>query len=210
MLRTSSPSAYIYSLGNEYRQVHAAFVGAVLAFLAVVIVHRVRPGIGHWVANPTVGADRARRRSQRAHSYGRTGYGPTPRDLPVPLPHAQITAAVRAAMTNWHWSRSLQWFGSYLGVIAVVIAFVGFIILGWHAARQRCRRRYRARCAPGRHALHPAPQHQHRPAVGDAALLARLHSRHRDPRSRSYFAAAWTEALRVGSHIAATSSRWRV
>jgi hypothetical protein len=43
--------------------------------------------------------------------------------------------AVRAAFNAWHYSRSLHWFSAYLGVVALVVAFVGFVVLADRARR---------------------------------------------------------------------------
>src|SRR4029077_8562354 len=67
------------------------------------------------------------------------------RPPPSHLPHtgpAPPTGAVRAAANAWHFSRSLHWFTAYFGVVAVFVAFAGFVLLA-----SRARHRDRAAAA---------------------------------------------------------------
>lgn len=125
---------YVTSLGGEYRQLVAAFVASVLGVVAVVVVHRLRPGLGRRLATvrylfPTLLVGSV------AVFVWAYALRPDPaRDLPVSRPGHPATGAVRTAIFEWHFSRSLHWFSAYIGLVGIVVAFVGFVVL---AARAR-------------------------------------------------------------------------
>ena len=135
---------YVTSLGAEYRELVAAFAATIVAAAAVVVVHRLRPGLGRRIA--------AGRRLPPALAVASTALfvwayvlRPDPvRDLPVSKPGQAVSPSVVVAIQNWHYSRSLHWFSAYIGVVGVVAAFVGFGIL---AARARRAARPRRPCS---------------------------------------------------------------
>ena len=49
----------------------------------------------------------------------------------------KLTKQLSAAITAWHGSRSLHWFSSYIGVVALAGAFAGFVVLARDARNGR-------------------------------------------------------------------------
>lgn len=126
---------YIDSLGGEYRQLVGAFAAAIAGVIAVAIVHRTRPGLGRWftATKAPFGAAVAAATAMFAWAYVAR---PDPeRDLAVVAVGRPVTTALRAAINNWHYSRSLHWFSAYIGVVGLVVAFVGFVVLAARARR---------------------------------------------------------------------------
>ena len=126
---------YIHSLGDEYRQLVAAAVAAMVGLIAVVLIHRLRPGIGRWFNE--------RKLLFAAAVAGATGvfvwayvWRPAPvSDMPLVTPGRPTTAALRTALNEWHFTASLHWFSAYYGLVGLVLAFVGFVVLAAGARR---------------------------------------------------------------------------
>ena len=128
---------YIDSFTDEIRLVEVLIVLALAGVVAGAVVHRVRPGTGRALAARKdvfallvlIGA---------AAFVWAYVWRPDPaRDLQQLAPGQLPTAQWRDSTNQWHWSRSLHWFASYFGLIAVIAAFLGLVVLGWLAVRGR-------------------------------------------------------------------------
>ncbi len=124
---------YITSLGTEYRELLGALVVAVVGVAVVVLIHKVRPGFGHWFVRTRYPFAAAVAASTVVFVWAYV-WRPDPRsDLPVAIAGRPITQALRDAANNWHFSWSLHWFSAYFGLPALVVAFVGFVVLASRA-----------------------------------------------------------------------------
>jgi FtsH-binding integral membrane protein len=126
---------YIHALGDEYLELVGALVVALAAFVAVVIVHRSRPGIGRWVLDRTYIFATAVAGASALVLWAYLWRPDPASDMPVLPPGKPVTRAFRLALNGWHFSRSLHWFSAYIGVVGVVVAFVGFVVLAARARR---------------------------------------------------------------------------
>jgi hypothetical protein len=126
---------YVRALGTEYRQLVDMFRVAIAAAILVIVAHRTRPGLGRWLASRRY-LFAAAVAAAAAVSLWAYVWRPDPvRDLPVFTSSAQVTARLRTVWANWHYSWSLHWFSAYFGLPAIMIAFVGFVILASRARR---------------------------------------------------------------------------
>jgi hypothetical protein len=126
---------YVTSLGSQYSQLVGALVAAVLGAVAVIVIHRVRPGFGRWFAGRNYPFAAAVAASVGVFAWAYV-WRPLPAsDLPVVDPGRPVSPAVRQAIYAWHFSRSLHWFSAYIGVVGLVVAFVGFVVLASRARR---------------------------------------------------------------------------
>jgi hypothetical protein len=125
---------YIHSFQGDYNRARAELVLAILVSIGAVVAHRIWPGIGHRLAR------------SRALFAGGAIVGialvlyayvvrPDRRALPDLVPGQALSRAVRQARNAWHWSRSLHWFSSYFGIIAIVLAVGGLGVIIWLALR---------------------------------------------------------------------------
>jgi hypothetical protein len=126
---------YIHSLGAEYRQLVTAMVAAMVGLVAAVVIHRVRPGIGRWF-NERRGLFAVAVAGATAVFVWAYIWRPAPvRDLPLTTPGKLANAALRTAINEWHFTASLHWFSAYYGLVGLVLAFVGFVVLAARARR---------------------------------------------------------------------------
>ena len=101
----------------------------------VVVIHRVRPGIGRWLNRQRWLFALAVAASTAVFAWAYI-WRPAPMsDLPVPSPGQPVAGALRTAIIAWHFTASLHWFSAYYGLAGLLLAFVGFVVLG--AAAQR-------------------------------------------------------------------------
>ena len=122
---------YIVSLGSDFRSLVAVMVVALVGVIGAIVLHRVRPGIGHRIASV-----RAVPVAATVVAIGAVLWAaflrPDPlADLPVVAPGHPVPGELRQAINHWHWSRSLHWFTSYFGVVAVAVGVGGLVCLGW-------------------------------------------------------------------------------
>ncbi len=136
-LVTTYNVAYLYvtGLGSEYRQLIGALVAAILAVVAVIVIHRVRPGFGRWFAGRKYPFAAAVASSAAVFAWAYVWRPDPASDLPVVDPGRPVSQVVRKATYAWHFSRSLHWFSAYIGVVGLVVAFVGFVVLASRARR---------------------------------------------------------------------------
>lgn len=126
---------YVTALGSQYRQLIAALVAAVVGVVAVIVIHRVRPGLGRWFAARKYPFATIVAASAGVFAWAYI-WRPLPAsDLPVVDPGRPVSRVVRTATYAWHFSRSLHWFSAYIGVVGLVVAFVGFVVLASRARR---------------------------------------------------------------------------
>jgi hypothetical protein len=124
---------YIVSLGTEYGELVAALVAAVLMVAAVVVIHHRNPGFGRWFARRTYPFVATVSASAVVFVWAYVWRPDPRRDLPVEIAGRPVSRALRDAVNNWHFSWSLHWFSAYFGLPAVVVAFVGFVVLASRA-----------------------------------------------------------------------------
>lgn len=127
-------AGYIWSLGDEYHPLVAALAAAAIGTVAVIVVHRRRPGIGGWFAarNPLFGAAVAAGVALTVWAYV---WRPAPKHaLPI-VTRYPIGVALRSAVNNWYFTHSLHWFSAYIGVVGIAVAGAGLVILANRARR---------------------------------------------------------------------------
>lgn len=126
---------YIASLGTEYRLLVGAFAAAIAGVIVVAVLHRVRPGLARWFTATKVAFAAAVTVASAVFVWAYVARPDPVRDLPVVEAGRPITMALRIAINTWHYSRSLHWFSAYIGVVGLVVAFAGFVILAARARR---------------------------------------------------------------------------
>lgn len=135
LLAVNSSSAYFGRLDGKFATLLAAFSVAIVGLVVIAVLHRKRPGIGRalaqrrwlFVSGVVVAA---------VICLWAYVLRPKPRSaLPVTHPGVPLLGDLRAAVNAWHYSRSLHWFSAYLGVLALVLAFAGFVVLADRARR---------------------------------------------------------------------------
>jgi hypothetical protein len=126
---------YIHALGAEYRQLTVAFYLGIVGLFLVVLIHRLRPGLGRRWAQSRVLFAAAVAASTAVFVWAYV-WRPAPQSaLPHPAPGSVPSAAVARATNEWHYTASLHWFSAYYGVIGLVVAFVGLVLLAARARR---------------------------------------------------------------------------
>jgi hypothetical protein len=131
--RTSA--GYIHALRTQHRNLELALAAAVVGLLAVVVVQRVRPGLGRWLAQRKSLFALAVAAGAGVFAWAYIWRPAARRDLPVVVPGHPPDAVLRRAIKYWHFTWSLHWFSAYFGVFAVLLAFVGFVLLAARARR---------------------------------------------------------------------------
>jgi hypothetical protein len=126
---------YIDSLGPEYRQLVGAFALAVVGLVAVTVIHRVRPGIGRWFTEKRASFVTAVVVGTAAFAWAYIARPDPTSDRPFVAAGRPLSDALRMAVYNWHFSRSLHWFSAYYGLVGLIVAFAGFVILAARARR---------------------------------------------------------------------------
>ncbi len=118
--------SYLRDLESELSQLRVAFVAGVIVALVILLIHRVRPGIGHRLARSNslliLGAIVTIATAAYAYEW-RPRVGPPP------------AFELRTARNAFYHSSSFRWFGWYLGLLTLVLVVVGFIVLGVRAIR---------------------------------------------------------------------------
>ena len=127
-------SGYIKALGDEYRPLVAALGAAGVAMIAVIVVHRLRPGFGRWLASRRSLFPLAVTAAAAVALWAYVWRPDPAHDLPV-VKSYPISLALRSAVDNWYYSRSLHWFSWYFGVAGIIVAFVGFVLIASRARR---------------------------------------------------------------------------
>lgn len=125
---------YVTSIGDEHRRLQAVAVASLIAgVVVVVLLRRHRTVVLALARGPAAAALGAGLVLVAAWAWF---VRPPPRaELAVRGPGEAITAALRAAISHWHWSHSLRWFGWYLGAFAVLLAVGGWAWLLRRALR---------------------------------------------------------------------------
>jgi hypothetical protein len=121
---------YIHALASEYRQLVAACVVAAVGSVAAIIVAAFAPrGLGRKIARSKVLFGAIVAGTALAFVYLATFRVQPASEMPRLLPRHQMTQALRTAINEWHWNYSLRWFFEYFGVIAIVAAVAGLLLL---------------------------------------------------------------------------------
>ncbi len=126
---------YVTSLDAQYRELLVAFFLSGVAVGGAVVVHRVRPGLGRRIASRSDLFVAAVVAGTAVFVWSYLWRPDPARDFPVVAPGQSASPAVRNAMFDWHFSRSVHWFSAYFGVVGIGAAFVGFVILAVRARR---------------------------------------------------------------------------
>jgi hypothetical protein len=118
---------YLLALHDDLHQLQLGFLVGLAGALGVLVVHWVRAGIGHRIAQNriVIGAVALLTLGAAAYAYEwrpRTGVAPSLK-----------TGAPRPVVNAFFFSSSFRWFGWYLGVFALGFIVVGFIVLGIRA-----------------------------------------------------------------------------
>jgi hypothetical protein len=125
--------AYIRALKAEYHDVLASLAFAIVLSVVVVLLHRLRPGLGRRLAS---------QRSLVISAFSVVGavavwayvWRPQPSSALLPS-HPHMTRAQVQTVDRWYFSRSLHWFTDYFGVIGVIVAIGGACLLAAWALR---------------------------------------------------------------------------
>jgi hypothetical protein len=135
LITLRASSAYVEALDRQFGALLAAFAAALFGLVLVVVLHRRGLAVGRaiasrgWVFVAGVGV-------AAATCLWAYLLRPLPRSAyPLSRPGAPLANGARAAANAWHFSRSLHWFAYYFGVVALVLAFVGFVLLADRARR---------------------------------------------------------------------------
>ena len=120
---------YLVNLHKDLHQLEIGFVIGIAAALGILLVHWVRAGIGHRIAqhNIVVGVGAAMVLGLAVYAYHwrpRSGAPPT-----------LAGGAPRTTFNAFFLSSSFRWFGWYFGVFTLAFVVIGFIVLGVRAAR---------------------------------------------------------------------------
>ena len=128
---------YFTNLEHNLHQLEAALVAGIVAGLAILAVHYIRPGIGHRLAgsNFLVGLGIAVVVVVTFYEYKiRPAGGPTPKLLDYQAP-AAARAAARHAFNAFFFSGAFRWFAWYLGTVTLAVIVAGFVVLGIQSLR---------------------------------------------------------------------------
>jgi hypothetical protein len=117
---------YLRDLASELHQLELAFAAGLLVALAIIVIHRVRPGIGHRIARSNTLLILASGFTIAVAFYA---FRWRPRGGTPP------SFLTRTARNAFYQSSSFRWFAWYLGVLTVVLMVMGFIVLGVRAVR---------------------------------------------------------------------------
>jgi hypothetical protein len=121
--------SYVNALADEYRQAVIAAVASVVVAVAIVVVHRLRPGIwrrigGNRIVFAVIGVVAA-----AAFAYAYWIRPEADHLLPQIIPGRALAPDVRQAINEWHWSYSLHWLTSYYGFVGIAFATAGLVLL---------------------------------------------------------------------------------
>ena len=137
LLITHSLSApYLNVLHTEYHQLLAACVVSLVVSVGMVVVARVTPkGLGGKIARSKAVFGGIIAVAAVLFVYFSTFRIKPISEIPKLLPRHKMTAELRTAINEWHWRYALRWFFEYFGVVAIVLAVVGLLLLLWRALR---------------------------------------------------------------------------
>lgn len=125
---------YLGDLDNRYRQLLIALGLTAAAVVGVIVVQRLRPGLGRWLSRQRVLFVAVAVTSLALVAWAYLLRPDPISDLPAAAP-GPPTLAYRRATQNWHFSRSLHWFTAYFGVVALAVAVAGMLLLAYRAWR---------------------------------------------------------------------------
>ena len=125
---------YLNDLSRNLALLEVAFTAGIAAAIGIFVVHRVRTGLGHRLAQ-----NRALARLAGALTIAIALYAyflrPRSGDAPrLPL-HPGDPEVTRKVVDAFYDSSSFRWFVWYLGIFTVLLAVIGFIALGVKAVR---------------------------------------------------------------------------
>ncbi|MDP9332832.1 MAG: hypothetical protein M3Q30_05940, partial [Actinomycetota bacterium] len=126
---------YIVSLGAEWGALVGACALTIVGVIAVVVIHRMRPGFGRWFAQREYPFAAIVAASAGVFAWAYVWRPDPASDLAFVAPGRPISLALRNSTNAWHFSYSLRWFSSYFGLVAIVVGFVGFVVLASRARR---------------------------------------------------------------------------
>ena len=120
---------YLINLHSDLHQLELGFFVGLAGALGILVVHWVRAGIGHRIAqsNIVIAVAAVLIVGVAAYAYHwrpRTGTAPSLKD-----------GVPRKTFNAFFFSSSFHWFAWYLGVFALAAIVIGFIVLGVRAAR---------------------------------------------------------------------------
>jgi hypothetical protein len=117
---------YVSDLGSQLHQLELAFAAGVVVAFGIIVVHRVLPGIGHWISRSNLLLWIAGAATVVIAFYAFDDR---------PQANAPPVFSSRRAHNAFYQSASFRWFAWYLGVATLVFIVMGFIVLGVHAVR---------------------------------------------------------------------------
>lgn len=120
---------YLVNLHKDLHQLEIGFALGLAVALGILIVHRVRAGIGHRIAqsNIVVAVFAVATVALASYAYHWRLHSGAPPSL--------AGGTARKAFNAYFLSSSFRWFGWYFGAFALAFVVIGFIVLGARAAR---------------------------------------------------------------------------
>jgi Dolichyl-phosphate-mannose-protein mannosyltransferase len=120
---------YLINLHSDLHQLEIGFFAGLVGALGILVVHRVRAGIGHRIAQSNIVVAVV-----ALLIVGVSAYAWHWRPQTGPLPSLK-DGVPRKTLNAFFFSGSFHWFAWYFGTFTLAAIVIGFIVLGVRAAR---------------------------------------------------------------------------